>query len=63
MKQVENGQQETNKVVRHGNGVYALEKWKHALRSTEEKLSDLKSSKLWDENFLKIIENTLVKKG
>ena len=54
---------ETNKVVTHGKGVYALEKWKSALRSTEEKLADMRLNQIWDDSFIKTVEEALGKKS
>jgi hypothetical protein len=63
MEHTESEQSDINKMVTHGKGVYALEKWKSALRSTKEKLAEMRTSQLWDASFIKSVEEALDKKS
>lgn len=50
------------KIVMHGAGVYALEKWPSAFMTSEEKLDLLEESGEFDKEFLDLIRETLTNK-
>lgn len=50
------------KIVMHGAGVYALEKWPSAPMTAEEKLDLLEGSGKFDKDFLDLVRSAIVGK-